>query len=28
VEAIAKSYIMENIESQLAEIRDEDDDED
>jgi hypothetical protein len=25
VEAIAKSYVMENIESQLAEIRGEDD---
>jgi hypothetical protein len=28
VEAIAKSYVMENIESQLAEIRGEDDDDD
>lgn len=28
IEAIAKSYVMENIESQLSEIHDEDDDED
>lgn len=28
VEAMAKAYVMEGIESQLADIRDEDDDED